>query len=194
MENVSEKKIKYFPKNIINCSHIIFVEFWFYTKNKIFVTGVSMKKIYFLAICISLIGILYGQVTLEIGNGTVNNNIPIQFSQRNSYSQSIYLASEIGTADQLITSIWYSYNGQNNANNGNHRNWTLWMGCTDLSEYASTSAFIPIEEMSQVYHGSVNFSIGTPGWFQIVLDEPFLYEEGKNLAIAVYKTSDGNAT
>ena len=88
-----------------------------------------------------------------IGNGTVNLEIPIKPFYNYSYSQSIFLQSDIAVADQRIEKVYYYWNGAAEATASN--GWTIYMGHTALTEFASTTSWIPLANLSQVFQGAV---------------------------------------
>ena len=119
------------------------------------------------------------QVT--IGTGTVENEeLPIQPYYGYSYSQVIYTAAEIGVAG-AINSVTYSANSATTlANSGD---WVVYMGTTSASSFSSTSDWVDVANMTQVFDGTV-----TPdgsGNVLVTLDTAFDYDGTSNLVIAV---------
>ncbi|MDY0319771.1 MAG: choice-of-anchor J domain-containing protein [Candidatus Cloacimonadaceae bacterium] len=125
--------------------------------------------------------------TVAIGNGTENNGIPVYPYFGYTYSQSIYLQSEINTPDQRIEKISYYWNGV--AASANSNNWTIYMGHTAVTAFATTSDWVPLANLTQVFSGTVA-APAEAGWVEITLDNPFIYNNTGNLVIAV----DENAT
>ena len=119
---------------------------------------------------------------LTIGEGNSNLRIPINPYYVYSYSQSIFLQSEIDIADQRIETVWYYWNGAAEAISSN--DWTVYMGHTANAEFASTSSWIPRAELYQVFQGDVALP-ATAGWIEIPLSTPFEYNNIDNLVIAV---------
>ena len=110
------------------------------------------------------------QVT--IGTGTVENEeLPIQPYYGYSYSQVIYTAAEIGVAG-AINSVTYSANSATTlANSGD---WVVYMGTTSASSFSSTSDWVDVANMTQVFDGTV-----TPdgsGNVLVTLDTAFDYD------------------
>jgi hypothetical protein len=117
-----------------------------------------------------------------IGNGSSDNDLPINTYYGYTYSQSIYLQSEINSPDQRIEKISYYWNGYSANNNSN--SWNIYMGHTSASEFASTSDWIPLSALSPVFSGTVD-APASEGWVEIILDSPFIYNNTDNLVIAV---------
>ena len=117
-----------------------------------------------------------------VGTGiTTTNAMPVNTFYNHSYVQHLYTASEIGYSGAgLIKSISFEYI----ASAATTKNpITIYLGNTSKSEYASTTDWVPISAMKQVFTGSVTFN-NEDTWFTIVFDEPFVYT-GCNLAVAV---------
>ncbi len=123
-----------------------------------------------------------------IGNGTANNSIPVNPYYGYTYSQSIFLQSELNMADQRIEKIWYYWNGGGEAVNTN--DWTVYMGHTALTEFASTDNWVPLNDLTQVFTGIMVIP-AVEGWIEITLDSPFVYNNTDNLVIAVDENAPG---
>ena len=121
-----------------------------------------------------------GLVIIGSGN-VVSPKLPINAYYNYTYSQVIYLQSEIGNAG-LISSISYYWDGAAAASHSN--DWTIYMKQTSLSSFASTSAWIPVTAADIVFSGTVNAFAG-PGWITINLPTPFMYDGSQNLMIGV---------
>ena len=119
--------------------------------------------------------------TIVIGTGHDDLSLPIEPWYGYSYSQSIFLQSEINIANRSIEKIYYYWNGVGAASNSN--NWTVYMGHTDKTSFASTSDWIPSDSLIQVFSGDVNLP-AVAGWVEINLDPPF-YHTDQNIVIAV---------
>ncbi|MDD3536032.1 MAG: choice-of-anchor J domain-containing protein, partial [Candidatus Cloacimonetes bacterium] len=123
-----------------------------------------------------------GTEFLIIGDGSSNQYMPVNAYYGYTYSQSIYLQSEISTPEQRIEKIAYYWNG---AGVGNYSNeWVIYMGHTDDSVFASTTGWIPLSQLTPVYAGTLNIP-AVAGWIEIELHTPFVYNNSQNLVIAV---------
>ena len=117
-----------------------------------------------------------------IGDGTANNNLPVNAYFGYTYSQSIYRQEDINIADQRIEKISFYWNGAGVGNNSNE--WVVYMGHTDEETFDSTTSWIPLNELALVYAGTLNIP-ATAGWITINLTNPFVYNNTQNLVIAV---------
>lgn len=143
----------------------------------------------------------FGQVT--IGSGTlVDSNAglstPISIYYSTSLSQSIYLASEIGTAG-TITSIDFKVNNTNSLVNSNTMI-DVWIGHTSRASYSPTvgtsgADWISVASHSQVVTNGSFTQSGTTLTF--TFSTPFVYNGTDNLVITVDANKpddDGNST
>ena len=117
-----------------------------------------------------------------IGNGTSDLSLPIEPFYGYTYSQSIFLQSELNIANQRIEKIWYHWNGAAEATHSN--NWTIYMGHTTNTSLADGTSWIPLSNLTQVFTGEVALP-ATAGWIEIMLTSPFVYNNTDNLVIAV---------
>jgi hypothetical protein len=122
----------------------------------------------------------FAQTTVEIGTGTsIDNSLPMDPYFHYSYSQSIYLPSEINQSGE-ITKLRYHYNGNSSWTD----NIVVYMGHTTATEFADNSSWIDITSLTEVYNGP--FALTTiDGWVEIVLSTLFDYNNTDNLVIAV---------
>ena len=148
-----------------------------------------MQKMIFAA-AIVLLGSLngWGQTTVTIGNtsGGTTRNYPISPYYNYSYSQQIILQSEIATQGS-ITQIKFYSNGTAFANS---RAWTIYMGHTTKTNFSSTSDWVALANLTEVYSGTVSTPSGA-GWYTITLDTEFNYNNSNNLVIALDENGSG---
>lgn len=113
----------------------------------------------------------------EVGDGsTVSSYIPSNFYYNYSYSQSIYTAAEVGDID-TIHGISYKYNGTTSPTR------TVTVYIADVENAAFEGDFMDITNFTQVatdYAWTVE-----NGWSEIVFDEPFVHQSGKDIVIAI---------
>lgn len=140
-----------------------------------------MKKIILsLAFLLTMVMGSYGQVTVGEGTGT-SSNVPINAYYGYTYSQSIYLASEIN-ASGSITSIQFYYNGTGAMPNS--QGWTVYLGHTAKTSFDTDVDYVPVADLTAVYTGG--FVTGSaPGWKTITLTTPFVFDGTSNLIVAV---------
>lgn len=116
-------------------------------------------------------------ITIGTGNET-GEHVPIEPYYCYTYSQSVYLQSEINaTGPGYIDAIEFQYNG--------YCAWTddikVYVGHTSGTYF---STWKPLSTMTLVYSGT--YSVGsTAGWYKITFDEPFYYNNSDNLVFAV---------
>lgn len=113
--------------------------------------------------------------------GSVDYSVPFNTHSRYSYSQTIYLASQIGQA-MNIDRIAFNY-ADNNALNYKD-NVIVYMALTDLNEFTGTtsSSMVPFSQLQQVYEGPINC---TEGWNELQLNSTFVYDGFSNIVIAI---------
>ncbi|MFA7543495.1 MAG: choice-of-anchor D domain-containing protein, partial [Candidatus Cloacimonadaceae bacterium] len=131
--------------------------------------------------------------TVVIGGDSQNLSMPVHPYYGYTYSQTIYKQPEIATADKRIETIAYYWNGAGVGTNSSE--WTVYMGHTELENFDSTTSWIPVNEMTQVFSGSLNIP-AVEGWIIIPLDVPYIYNNVDNLVIAVDENRpsyDGNS-
>ena len=116
---------------------------------------------------------------LEIGTaGTTNQYLPTNSCYKYSWTEQIYTAAEIGGA-MVIDNISFEVTTSVAAD----RTVTIYLGETDKTAFASTTDWIPANNLTQVYTGTmVSTSLG---WHKIDFDTPFSYSGTGNLVIAV---------
>jgi len=127
-----------------------------------------------------------------LGNGETEQMIPVNNFYRYTYSQSIYLPSEINQpSGSVIEELRYHFN----ANQNFTQTVSIYMGYTAQSAFAELT-YIPFSELRQVYSGSFVMSSevdpSTGGsWVNITLDDPFIYDGNSHLVIAVLDSESG---
>ncbi|MGG5601255.1 fibronectin type III domain-containing protein [Myroides sp. C8-3] len=128
-----------------------------------------------------------------IGEGTrTETSFPLYSYNSYNYAQMIYTADEVEGvlgANKLIERIRLYYTG--NGTTSNYDRWTLYMLNTSVGEFTGTSAtnWIDPSLFSQVFQGTV--TLVRNAWVEIELDSPFVWNEGSNLAIALYENAPG---
>ncbi|MBQ3594255.1 MAG: hypothetical protein II981_02450, partial [Bacteroidales bacterium] len=114
-----------------------------------------------------------------IGEGTnSHSSIPTNTYYNYSYTQQIYLASEMG-GSSMIDKIYFQYT----YSNSDTRNVDIYLGNTTKEVFASQTDYVPVSEMLLVYSGSVTFN-NSSEWFEIELNNPFEYDGMSNLVVA----------
>lgn len=145
-----------------------------------------MRKFYFsvlLALC-SLA--LPAQIT--IGGGTSSNLMPVSTQYDYSYSQQIMPKPGIGAAAAgNITGLTFYLPAT--ATLTNSSTWNVYLGHTTAASFASTTDWIPLSALTQVFSGTVT---SANGQVNINFSTPFAYNNVDNLVIAVDENLPGN--
>lgn len=120
----------------------------------------------------------HSQIT--IGSGTETTMaMPVYPWYEYSYSQCIYLSSEINASGTITSIKYYTTTG---ANISNANNWTVYMGHTTKNVFDNNNDWVPTSNLTQVFTGIVT-NVGDE--VTITLDVPFAYNGTDNLLIAV---------
>jgi hypothetical protein len=114
-----------------------------------------------------------------IGDGVLNAYLPIYPYYGYTYSQSIFLQSEIQIPGKRIEKVRYYWNGVSEATVSN--DWVIYLGHTSQSVLTD---WIPLGSLQQCFAGEVPLP-GTAGWIEITLTTPFIYNNTDNLVICV---------
>ncbi|MGM0647146.1 MAG: GEVED domain-containing protein, partial [Bacteroidota bacterium] len=131
--------------------------------------------------------VVFSQMSYTIGTGTTSQNYaPAYGFYDYSWANMLYLSSEIGS-DGVIDTIKFQLDGS--VSNYNMLDQRIYM--TNTSSSALTSTKPDPSTMTQVYQGSVNWN--GSGWFEIVLNTPFEYDDQQNLQI-YWENRDGSYT
>ncbi len=129
-----------------------------------------------------------------IGNGT-NTTYAVPFNTffKYSYSQQIYTAAEMGVTEGTIVSIAfpYFYSTPTTMNDI-----TVYIGQVNVSSFTSATNWIPVSELTQVFHGSVLCTNANNNLVTIDFDETFEWDGESNIVVAIlnnqgsYENSD----
>ncbi|WP_430615131.1 fibronectin type III domain-containing protein [Flavobacterium sp. JP2137] len=128
---------------------------------------------------------LVGQI--GVGEAT-GSDLPIRSSSAYNYTQQIYLKTEVVTAigtDNLINKIRFHI--KTTAATANYKDWKVFMGNTSQEVFASGTAYVPQNQLTEVFDGVITFPDPTDGWIEIALDTPFVWDGINNLVIGVHE-------
>ena len=147
-----------------------------------------MKKITLLLILVLTTTLSFSQVSIGNGDdGSGYNTPPISPYYGYSYSQSIYLASEINTSGD-ITSIEYALNAGSDFSSADD-NVDVWIGHTTKTAFDSTSDWVDVSTLNQVLtDGTVSVSGDI---LTITFSSSFAYNGTDNLVVAVDANEPG---
>jgi|GEM_PF-5136734 len=140
----------------------------------------------FLAI-VSLAWHLQAQVQVGAGTST-GKSIPIEPFYGYTYSQNIYLASEINASGD-ITTISFQFNG-NGALPNSSSSWVIYLGHTTKTSFSSTTDWEPVANLTQVYSGSITATATGTQWISIDITD-FPYNSTDNLIVAIDENQSG---
>lgn len=121
---------------------------------------------------------------IVIGTGTyTNSNTPIYPYYGYSYSQTIYLQSELNFSNKIITQIGYHYAGPNNGIDFDVEVWLAHTSLTDLTQFA------PLSNAIKVYDGPWILQTGEA--FSTIEIAPFFYNNSSNLLVTIFEKKPG---
>jgi hypothetical protein len=126
-----------------------------------------------------------------LGDGDIlNSALPIEAYYGYSYSQSIYNSNQIN-ASGSITGV--SYTATESTTLATSGQWVVYVGLTEKENFESTTDWIPISELTQVYAATAEAptTISEEGVVTITFDTPFEYDGTSNLVVAVEENQDG---
>ena len=124
---------------------------------------------------------------ISIGEGTnQTQGTPFDPYFGYSYSQSIYLASEVNANGNITALQWY-YSGISDLSN--NQDIKIYLGHTSKTVFTSTTDWVTLAGLTQVYAGGI--VVSGPGWVTLTFDTPFPYNGTDNLVIAVDENRDG---
>jgi hypothetical protein len=130
-----------------------------------------------------------GTGTIQIGTyygSTVT--LPIDANCHYSYSQQIYLQSQIDREVEITELRFYLTFGSLTAS----KNWVIYMGHTTKTSFSSDTDWVPLNELTEVFAGDVSIYVPSPNnWMEIPLTTSFNYNNIDNLIIAVDENSPG---
>ena len=110
---------------------------------------------------------------------STHSNLPLNNYYNYTYTQQIFLASEMGGAHTLDSIAFdYAYSTPSTEKTSV----TIYLGHTTQSTFSSTSNYIPATGLQQVYTGNLNC---TQGWNTFVFSTPFQYNGTDNLVLVV---------
>lgn len=129
-----------------------------------------------------------GQVSITGSTPIKTARAPFTPSFEYTYSQTIYLSSEINATGN-ITSIEWFYEGTNSLPYS--RDIVVYLGTTSKTEFTSVSDFVPVANLTKVFDGKF-YTNGTTGWKKITLPASFSYNGTDNLVVAVDENTTGS--
>jgi len=154
-------------------------------KMKTYTTSVLKQfftRLKLFALCILLLDAtnVFGQSPITIGTGTTEAYIPIDPYYGYTYSQSIYLQSELGGPKTITTlSFYYSYSTGLTASN----TWVIYIGHTTKTGITSNTDWVPVSSMTSVYSGTFT-SPTAAGWITFDISD-FAYNGTDKMRVPI---------
>ncbi|MET3037316.1 T9SS type A sorting domain-containing protein [Chryseobacterium sp. NRRL B-14859] len=138
-----------------------------------------MKKLLLLSLFFLIASVTNAQVTL--GGGTSQAGyVPIDVNYGYNYTQQIFTKNDINATAGNITGIKFYL--PNNADISKSVDWVVYIGHTTKTSFSSTSDWVPVSGLTQVFAGTVS-AVG--GEVTVNFSSPFAYNNVDNLLIAV---------
>ncbi|MBP9848351.1 MAG: fibronectin type III domain-containing protein, partial [Flavobacterium sp.] len=168
----------------------------YFSRTRSFFEALFAKNVLLLALTLLAALGMEAQTTVSIGSGdTRSANLPIISNYGYTYSQQLYLASEYNTAGGTgltsISKLRLYYNGTGTGTaagtspaTSNFDDWTIYMGNTSKTSFASSTDWVPSSALTQVFSGTVTFP-AAGNWMEITFATPFLWDGTSNLVVAV---------
>ena len=145
-----------------------------------------MKTISFILLLLPLFltSVVKGEV--QVGSETATDqSLPVEPDYNYSYSENIYLATDLSSTGTITYLKWYFYG----SSLSNSNTWTIYLGHTSKTSFNSVSDWINTSAMTEVYNGSFS-DPGTSGWITIDITD-WNYNGTDNLVVAVDENSSG---
>lgn len=156
-----------------------------------FFKALFAKNVLLLALTLLATLGMEAQTTVSIGSGNArSSSLPIVSNWGYTYSQQLYLASEYttagGTGLTSISKLRLYYNGTGTGTTAGTSpatstfdNWTIYMGNTSKTSFASSTDWVPSSALTQVFSGTVTFP-AAGNWMEITFATPFLWDGTSN--------------
>ena len=128
---------------------------------------------------------------IQIGTGTTTGySMPVNTFYGNSYVQHIFTPDEIG-GEGIINSVSFQYiYGISNPKVDQ----TYYLGYTTKDVFASTTDYVPISDLTQVFAGNLVYNNANE-WFTVEFDTPFNHNQPNcNLVLAVLNNNHDYTT
>ena len=137
-----------------------------------------MKRILLLSLLLAVLGVK-AQININIGSTNVGT-APVSSFFSYSYVQQIYLKNEINAnAAGNITGLTFYVDPS--ATISDSSNWTVYLGHTNKTAFASGTDWIASPQLTQVFAGTVTKNNGK---VEVVFTTPFAYNNIDNLVVA----------
>jgi hypothetical protein len=122
-----------------------------------------------------------GVSEVTVGAGNEENSFPVITEVETSLFETLYYPDEMGGFTGLINALQFDNNFDFDMTDVPI---SIWLGTTTQNDLSG--GWILPDELTLVFSGTVDFPFGT-NIINIPLDEPYLYADGNNLVMLVYK-------
>ncbi|MEL1243784.1 GEVED domain-containing protein [Flavobacterium sp. DGU11] len=126
------------------------------------------------------------------GTGTTTATMPVSSYFGYSYTQQLYLATEINATgtpgNTYITKVRFLPSSVQTPLS-TYNNWTIYIGNTAKTSFSSTTDWVASTDLTQVFSGTIA-TLTNGAWVEITLSTPFLWDGTSNLVIAVDENAD----
>ena len=121
-----------------------------------------------------------GTASGMVRDGSSHTRLPMDFQSRNSLSQQLYTAAELGSTPCSFTSVDFYLKSDINLK----RNIDIYMVLTDKSSFSISTDWVSFSQEDLVFSGEVQTL--EYAWTSIAFDSPFMYDGQHNVAIIVH--------
>ena len=129
------------------------------------------------------------QVSLGTGT-TTSGNVPITSNYGYTYSQQIYLKSEINAAGAITSISFKPSNSTQPSSWANNKDWVVYLGHTSQSTFSTNEEWVPFSALTQVFAGEISYpAVGD--MITLTFTTPFVYNNIDNLVVAVDENTAG---
>ena len=130
---------------------------------------------------------------VEIGDGTSTTYmVPFNSLYGYSFTEQVFLASEIGTAGTINSISFHIGQAYTSAQTNQY---TVWMKNVARETFASNTDYEPVTAADKVFEGTWEIPVCATGdWITLTLDTPFAYDGTSNLMFAMLETTQGYST
>ena len=130
---------------------------------------------------------------VEIGDGTgTTYMVPFNSLYGYSFTEQVFLASEIGTAGTINSISFHIGQAYTSAQTNQY---TVWMKNVARETFTSNTDYEPVTAADKVFEGTWEIPVCETGdWITLTLDTPFAYDGTSNLLFAMHESTSGYST
>ncbi len=146
--------------------------------------------LFLLCLCLSFSN-LHSQTIIEVGTEpyTTTDYFPIGGWWGYTYTQQIYLQSQISTSGYITTIRFYFLAGDFTKS----LDWVIYLGYTSKTAFSNSDDWISISNLTKVFDNTVTYP-SINNWIEIELETPFYYNNSDNLVVAIDENTPGYDT